>query len=705
VAASPESCNQTESALRLHREERAKLRLRSADFDLLRASLATLLCGFAFAANAARALEPSAPLPTLTTARQAHSLHSDEARRAYPVHLKAVVTYYDPDLGNGYAALFVTDATGSIWVNEPANKIPSMPAGTLVDVTGVTDNGLFAPYIASPHIVQLGQSQLPATAVRVNHASLFSGIWDGQWIEVEGTVHSFTVAERDVTVRLEMPDGALTVLMMRKAGADYSKLVDAKVLIRGNAAPIFSRTKYQMVGARLMAPGLAAVKIVEAAPLDSFSLPVAPVDSLMRWNHISILKHRVHLRGTVTLLWPGSSLCIRDDSGSICMQTREHTPIAVGDIADVIGFAEIAGDAHILTEVDYRPGGRGESAPATPMQADVILHGLNDSELISIDGELIGRDQASSDTTLMLSAGKVIFTAVLPKSLADPQKDVWKTGSRLRITGICSISVNTQSSAAGEAVAEGEGLTVAKSFKVLMRSPNDIVVLQKASWWTPAHVLVLLALALIATLGALVWVLVLRKRVEEQARMLRESEGRFRHMALHDSLTGVASRALLDDRLNAAVETARRRETGLALLMVDLDQFKEINDTFGHHGGDQVLRVTADRLVQAVRKTDTVARMGGDEFVALLPDFDDLAMVEGIATKIVKSLAEPVDFAGRDIPVSVSVGVCTSAAGGLDVETLLRCADNALYQAKAKGRNCFHISASAPACCPAEPGE
>jgi diguanylate cyclase (GGDEF)-like protein len=659
--------------------------------DVVFALLLAVLSGLAVAESSAPAKMPSGQLPALTTALQAHNLSSDEARRAYPVHLKAVVTYYDPNLGNGFAALFVTDDTGSIWVNQPADTITSLPIGTLLDVTGVTDSGLFAPYIALPHLRVIKQSQLPLKAARVNHANLFSGICDGQWVEVEGTVHSFSENGRTVTLHLAMPDGPINVLMMREPDADYSKLVDAKVLIRGNAAPVFSRTKYQMVGARLMAPGLSAIKVVDPPPVDPFNQPVAPIDSLMRWDHISILKHRVHLRGTVTLLWPGSSLCIRDKSGAICMRTREQAPIAVGDIADVIGFAEIAGDAHILTDVVYRSGGKGEPAVATPMVADTILHGLNDSELISIDGQLIGRDQASSDTTLMLSAGKVIFTAILPKSLADSKKDVWKTGSRLRITGICSLSVNSENSAAGEEAAEGEGLTVAKSFKILMRTPGDIVVLQKASWWTPAHVLVMLAMALSVTLLVLAWVVTLRKRLEQQTHLLRKSEEEFRHMALHDSLTGLATRLLFEDRLNNALEVAKRHQTGVALLMVDIDKFKGINDTFGHPAGDEVLRQAASQLLKAVRTSDTVARIGGDEFVVLLPDLNDLLMAESVAAKIVKSLADPVPFAGRQIPVSVSVGVCASNSGELDEEALMKRVDSALYQAKANGRNCYCV--------------
>jgi len=643
------------------------------------------------AAHAESTKELPGKLPTLTTARQAHSLTGEQAAHAYPVHLRAVVTYYDPNYGNGFAAMFVTDAFGSIWVNLPANTFATLPAGTQVDVTGVSSNGLFAPVIASPNVRVIGRSSLPEKAVRVTRSILFSGVYDSQWVEVEGTIHSFSETDRTVTLRLEMPDGGINVLMMREASANYSSLVDARVLIRANAAPVFSRVKYEMVGTRLMAPGLAAIKVLEPAPSDPFNLPATPIDNLVRWDHISILKHRVHLRGTVTLFWPGSSLCLRDASGSICARTREHTPLAVGGIADVVGFAAVEGDAQILTDVFYRSAGKGEPVAAIPMAADDIVHGLHDSDLIVIEGQLIGRDQASPDTTLMLSTGNVIFTAVLPKSLKGTEEDGWENGSRLRITGICSASVNAESSVLREGVAEGEGSLVAKSFRVLMRTPGDIVVLQKASWWTPAHALLLLALVLTGTLIALAWVIMLRKHVLQQTILLRESEERFRHMALHDALTGLATRLLLDDRLTSAVEAAKRHQTGLALLMVDLDKFKEINDTFGHQAGDEVLRVTASRLMQAVRKSDTVARMGGDEFVVLLPDLKDPLMAEGIAAKIVKSLSDPVLFAGSGIPVSVSVGVCASAAGGLDEEALLKYVDEALYQAKANGRNCFYV--------------
>jgi len=199
-----------------------------------------------------------------------------------------------------------------------------------------------------------------------------------------------------------------------------------------------------------------------------------------------------------------------------------------------------------------------------------------------------------------------------------------------------------------------------------------------------AHVLPSQFIWLAVTLALLAWIIVLRRRI-------RESEERFRHMAQHDALTGLATRLVLNDRLTVALEAAKRHHNGLALLMLDIDRFKSINDTRGHHAGDDVLRVTAERILQAVRKSDTVARMGGDEFVVLLPDLIDPRAAENVAAKLVAMLSAPVPFAGRELPVSVSIGVCTAAPGELDPEVMLRNADAAMYRAKAKGKNCFEV--------------
>ncbi len=676
----------------------AKLCLKPVCFRLLGASFSILLaihCGGAAVAAAASAAEKAGKLPTLTTTRQAHSLTSTEAAREYPIHVRGVVTYFDQDYGPGYAAIFLHDSTGSIFVKPLSTSIAPLPVGSVIDVLGVSGVGGYGSVIAKPHITVIGHAPLPPNPPRVSLAHLLTGAEDAQWVEVEGTIHSVLEYPHSVTLELAMMDGTVSLTIPREAGATYSNLVDAEVRVHANAAPTINLDS-QMIGVHLMGPGLSTIKIVAPAPGDPFHQPLTPIGKLLHWDEYSASFHRVHVRGDVTLQWPGSWLCIQDADRGICVQTTQDTHFALGDSVDIVGFAGTENYEPVLTDALIKKAERGRLVESVPVSAAQALRGDYASGLIQIDGQLIGDDLASSEMQLLLSSGDTVFAAVLPKDLMGADARPWKAGSKLRVTGICSMQIDAQSHVR-------EGIAVTKSFRVLMRSPADVVVLQGPSWWTPAHILVLLAFALIGTLCVLVWVMVLQKRVQEQANQLRESEGRFRHMALHDALTGLATRLLLDDRLSAAVEAAIRHETGLALLMVDLDRFKDINDTFGHHGGDEVLRVTANRLMQAVRKSDTVARMGGDEFVVLLPDLDDPPLVEGIAAKIVKSLAEPVLFAGREIPVSVSVGVCTSAASGLDEEALLRCADDALYRAKAKGRNCFHISAAQMQCSETEP--
>jgi diguanylate cyclase (GGDEF)-like protein len=631
-------------------------------------------------AAAAPATGPTVKLRTITTTHEVHGLSSKEAARAYPVHLRAVVTYFDPKVGTNRTGLFVHDSTGSIFVWLDRGIFDSLPAGSLVDLRGVSGAGEFAPIVAQPQIKVIGFEGLPANPPRPTLTQLLTGVEDGQWVEVEGVVHSIAEDEGHISLQLTMADGVISVLMQKEPGADSSHLVDARVRIRGNAGPLFDNSRTQMIGVRIQCPSLSAVSIVEPPPNDPFKLPVIPIDRLLQWDVAPLLAHRVHVQGRVTLQWPGSMVCLRDAQQGICAQTDQGTPLRDGEAIDMAGFASAEGSAPVLTDAVFKSGGAGAAAPvpAVPVTAEKALKGGYESQLIQIDGKLISRDLASADTTLLLTSGKSIVAAVLPQGLGGPEATAWKNGSVLRIKGICSVQLDVKKS--GLEI----GTAVPKTFRVLMRSPADVVVLQKPSWWTPVHAVVLLTLALAVTLAVLAWVMVLRRRI-------RESEERFRHVAQHDALTGLATRLVLQDRLTVALEAAKRHHNGLALLMLDIDRFKDINDMSGHHAGDEVLRVTAERMVQAVRKSDTVARMGGDEFVVLLPDLIDPRAAESIAAKLVTMLSAPVPFAGRELAVSVSIGVCTASPGELDPEVLLRNADAALYLAKAQGRNCFEV--------------
>ncbi len=158
--------------------------------------------------------------------------------------------------------------------------------------------------------------------------------------------------------------------------------------------------------------------------------------------------------------------------------------------------------------------------------------------------------------------------------------------------------------------------------------------------------------------------------------------------ALHDPLTGLANRRLLRERLEHALQSTRRDGSFFALLLLDIDRFKDINDTLGHDAGDEVLRIVASRLLGATRDTDTVARLGGDEFVVLLPDVDSLAAAAKTAAALRERLAEPVQAGGLTLEIRASFGVTMAPLHGERSSTLLRNADGAMYHAKETATGC-----------------
>jgi diguanylate cyclase (GGDEF)-like protein/PAS domain S-box-containing protein len=172
---------------------------------------------------------------------------------------------------------------------------------------------------------------------------------------------------------------------------------------------------------------------------------------------------------------------------------------------------------------------------------------------------------------------------------------------------------------------------------------------------------------------------------------LKEHQQRLERMAHYDALTGVPNRVLLADRLNLAIAQARRHKRGLALVYLDIDGFKEVNDIHGHETGDQLLITLAHRLRDALREGDTLARLGGDEFVAVLTDLGGRDECELILTRLLNAAATPIDVRQNTFQLSASLGVTLFPQDGGDADTLLRHADQAMYQAKQAGKNRYHL--------------
>ncbi len=177
--------------------------------------------------------------------------------------------------------------------------------------------------------------------------------------------------------------------------------------------------------------------------------------------------------------------------------------------------------------------------------------------------------------------------------------------------------------------------------------------------------------------------------LEREVRLRRDAEGRMRAMAYQDPLTRLPNRALLGDRFAVAIAQARRHGQKVAVLMLDLDYFKGVNDSLGHEIGDRFLTHAAEMIMHSVRESDTVARYGGDEFVLLLGELHHFSEAGMVAQKVVKRLGEPVTIDAHVLRLGGSIGIAIWPDDGGDFASLLRCADQALYAAKAGGRGTY----------------
>jgi diguanylate cyclase (GGDEF)-like protein/PAS domain S-box-containing protein len=194
-----------------------------------------------------------------------------------------------------------------------------------------------------------------------------------------------------------------------------------------------------------------------------------------------------------------------------------------------------------------------------------------------------------------------------------------------------------------------------------------------------------------------------RKRIEDELKQmtaelvrsnaeLKLSADRLNHLATHDSLTGLPNRQLFQNRLRQTLERASQNQEFVALLFLDLDGFKLINDSQGHDVGDMLLKVVAQRLIGCLRGSDTVCRLGGDEFTVILPAIPSLQDAARVAEKILSTLSKSFSISKRTIVITTSIGISLYPSDGSDPDTLLKEADSAMYRAKEQGKNQYQFA-------------
>jgi diguanylate cyclase (GGDEF)-like protein len=171
----------------------------------------------------------------------------------------------------------------------------------------------------------------------------------------------------------------------------------------------------------------------------------------------------------------------------------------------------------------------------------------------------------------------------------------------------------------------------------------------------------------------------------------KESEEIVWKQANFDALTGLPNRRMFFDRLNEEIKRASRRNGLFAMMFLDLDGFKQVNDQLGHQAGDELLVQVSERIGQTIRDSDTFARLGGDEFTIILSNIESLLYIDKVAAKILKVLNEPFMLGTKQAKISASIGISIYPDHGKDSDTLISLADTAMYDAKAKGKNCWAI--------------
>src|SRR5450432_4038669 len=467
------------------------------------------LLALASAASAASYL-PGRP-HLLTTVAQIRALSAAQAGQRYPIHLRGVITYHAPE----YQVTFFQDETGGIfvWIEQSGLQIT---VGSLVEVDGNTTPGDFAPSIEHARIRILDRAAWPVP-VRKSLQDLLTGQEDSQWTEVKGIVHSVALEDR---LPPDMRQGPLQLVLGIASGrnklkvrirdfrhdGDYSYLVDSAVTVRGACGTLFNDRR-QLVGIQIFAPGVDQVTVDRPSPADPYALSVLLANSLMQFTPAQVSGRRMRIQGVVTWRNPGHSIFVQDTSGGLVVESEQVTGAEPGDLVDAIGFPTAGRYAPVLQDGGFRKiGRRGMPAPLD-LTAATSLSGDHDAAFVKINGRLLDQSVRGTNHVFTLQLGTFTFTALLPEHAVTGQMRSIREGNQLQVLGVWSV--------------ETDEYRRPTAYRVLLRSAGDIVVLQRASWWTGMRLLGLLAVLVGVILLGSLWVAVLRHRVEEKTETVR----------------------------------------------------------------------------------------------------------------------------------------------------------------------------------------
>jgi diguanylate cyclase (GGDEF)-like protein len=712
---------------------------------------------------------------TATSISAVHRMAPEMAAKALPVVAAATVT----GVGGWPYGINLQDGEDGIYSSLPPNP-PPLAVGQRVVVRGKTDAGRFAPIILASAIEVTGWSGMPKP-YPADARELASGDLDNRFVEVRGVVRATTPGAlgdgAGVFMVIDMNPGTVHVAVARGISLDAAGFVDATVRVAGIVGVEYNKRR-QALGANVIVNRPEDIVIMRQPSANPASGPTTPIGDIFRWGLHQDWSHRIKVSGILTVQRPGEFLILQDGDQAIKVEARDKEKMPLGTRLDVSGFAVPAEFGPILRDsVILR---RGAHEPVEPLtrKASQLTYGDDNWLLIRLRARLIEAHESENGVALSLEDGGIRFTAAAPgnarKLLGISQ------GSLLELTGIYEVEVDTLRAPVG--------------FRILIRTPEDVAVLNAGPWLNGARFLwSALILGVTAAVCAL-WALTLRRRVRHQTALLsrtaalqadrsqvleligrnaplsdigkalvqlierpfpaagaavgiccrgewtrigpepdssRESivnvttgsaevhaevfTGKvlsgagdviqtcreclalaLEHHDLHDQLlahslldplTRLSNRRSLDLHLERVLSAARRNQALCAILVIDLDRFKPINDTLGHAAGDLVLEELARRFRSLVREHEMVARVGGDEFVVVLEDIRDFEYAHVIASRLAARAALPMEVDGVEIRPFVSIGVALYPVDGESAQCLRNTADARMYEMKMAREN------------------
>jgi PAS domain S-box-containing protein len=493
--------------------------------------------------------EPIAPepagargLPLLQTVAEIRRLRSDEAPKGYPVSLRGIVT--EPSLVGPF--FFLQDPTGGIYArNLPAGVAP-LP-GDRMELQGHTVGGNFLTDVEIEHLRITGHGPLPPPA-QASLQEVLQGRHRAEWVAVEGTVQSVEpgiggIPERSlasVSIELLAEGDRISIRLAYPAGSLPSSWVAARVRALGVCASEYNRRR-QFLGIRLDVPGPEFVTVLEPAP--AAPPPLRQVAQLLRPQPGGATDLRVRMRGVVTypLTSEFGGFFLQDETGGVFVSAHSGEALAAGDEVEATGFPELGRIQPRVEGTGYRKVDRTMELAPVAILPEEALRGDYDAQLVRIRATLSTHVAGPRHEVLTLQRGDTAFTAGLRRVMAAPPMETIRSGSLVEVTGICVVDVDRD--------------RFPVSFRILLRSPLDIVIVQQAPWWNRERALTALGGVAVVALSVFAWVLLLRKRVREQTAAIALERERYRslvdqapHMVIGSGLDGILT------SVNPAVE-------------------------------------------------------------------------------------------------------------------------------------------------------